>query len=569
MNTVHIELNSYTGEVRFFLNGIQTDPYSALSNFTYERVLENPKEILEAVARELNDDFQLELTATQWAFMKFEDAAVEFEDCNSCSIRQPSINLTSRERAEKLGEHLAPQTITVLVPGNPPQTRTYGNLTLCFTNEPSLDTHRELMEEQDIVSAAETLLINPLIGRSAKRAAAADSSFSVCHSLSPVLTVSLPKSIPAGDQAQVCVSVFPDGAPVPPVTVRSSNPDVASVLGTVIHAHNSGIANIQVFLPGENTPLYSRKILVEKKVYVSRIEIPRLDRPLPEGQIIDLDMAVFPPDATDAASLTCHSSAPDIAQFIENRLKLHKAGECEILITGKNVCYRKTIQVSARLQEYILSADHVELNLGQKYPIDVQCVPERCYNSAYTWITSDKTVAIVVEEDGLQYIKAIGMGSCVITCQSTDQSITSACTATVKSAMYQKKTLADYKKNAAALFGFARDFTSSAKKLIEDVSEKVETAYVKRTTPLDAFADMEYQFSGENGGGTIRIINNSQHPFLKACIYTACPARELTNGQQVTIIVGTNAASQKYPGYNLEDANLTVTVSGLAELPDM
>lgn len=568
MNAVHIELNSYTQEVRFFVNGAQTDPYSALSNFTYTQVLKNPEEILESVSRELNDDFELELTATDWEYKKIEDVAFDFEDCNSCTARQPSINLTSRERAEKLGEHLEAQTITVLTSGYLPPTRNYGNLTLCFTNDPAQATHRELTKEQDVLSAAEALLINPAIGSAAKAAGAKDSAFAVCYSLSPVLTVSFPKSIQAGDQMQVRVAAFPEGHPVPLVSVRSSNPDIASVNGMTIHAHNTGITNIQVFLLGENTPLHSQKIRVEKNVYVSRIEIPRLNGILPEGQTIDLDMIVFPPDASDVDSLNYHSSDPDIAQFIGKRLRLNACGECEILITGKKAFYSKTIQVSAKLQEYILSVEHAELNLGQKQPIDVQCIPSICYNSAYTWMTSDKTVAVVVEEEGLQYIKAIGMGSCIITCRSTDQSVKATCTATVKSAMYKKKTLADYKKNAVAMMGFARGVASSTKKMIDNVSEKAETAYAKRTAPIDAFADLEYQFSGENGNGTIHIVNHSPHPFLKACIYTACPARELTNGQQIAILVGTHAASQNYPGYTAERTSVTITVSGLVEMLD-
>lgn len=565
MNTVHIELNSYIQEVRFFVNGVQTDPYSALSNFTYEQVLKNPKEILEAISRELNDDFELELTATDWEYKKIEDIAFDFEDCNSCAPRRPSIDLTSRERAEKLGVNLEAQTITVLTSGHLPQTRNYGNLILCFTSDPAQATCTELANDQDIVSAAETLLINPAIGSAAKAAGEKDSSFAICYSLSPVLTVSFPKCIQSGEQMEVHVAAFPEEHPVPPVSVRSSNPDIASVDGTTIRAHNTGITNIQVFLLGENTPLHSQKIRVEKNVYVSRIDIPRLDGILPEGQTIDLDMTVFPPDASDVDSLEYHSSDPDIAQFIGKRLRLNACGECEIMITGKKSSYSKTIQVSAKLREYLLSVEHAELNLGQKQPIDVQCIPAICYNSAYAWTTSDKTVAIIMEEEGQQYIKAIGIGSCILTCRSADQSVKATCTATVKSAMYKKKTLADYKKNVVAMMGLARGFASSTKKMIDNVSEKAETAYAKRGAPIDAFADLEYQFSGENGNGTVHIVNHSAHPFLKACIYSACPARELTNGQQITILVGTHTASQNYPGYTAEKSSMTIMVSGLSE----
>lgn len=565
MNTVHIELNSYTQEVRFFVNGIQTDPYSALSNFTYEQVLKNPAEILEAVSRELNDDFELELTATDWEYRKIEDVAFDFEDCNSCSARQPAIDLSARERAEKLGEKLPVRTITVLTAGYVPQSKAYGNLTLCFTNDPAQATCTSLAKEADVLSAAEALLVNPAIGRAAKEAAAVDSSYAVCFSLSPVVSVSFPRSVQAGEQLRVRVTAFPEGQPVPPVTVRSSSPDIASVEGTVIHAHNTGITNIQVFLAGENIPFHSQKIRVEKNVYVSRIEVPNLEGTLPEGQTLSLDLRVFPPDASDAQNLKFHSSDPDVAEFEGNQLKLKASGECDILITGKKAFYSKKVRVSAKLQEYILSVDNLELNLGQRYPVEVQCVPEICYNSAYTWVSTDKTVAIVVEDEGQQYIKAIGMGTCSITCRSADQSVKAECTVTVKSAMYKKKTLADYKKDAAAVMGFAKGLASSAKKVAGNVVEKASAAYEKRTAPMDAFADVEVQFSGENGSGTVTIVNHSAHPFLKACIYTACPARDLSNGQSISILVGTTAAGKRHPGCTVEKTSMSVIVSGLEE----
>ena len=156
MNTAHIELNAYTQEVRFFINVIQTDPCSVLSNFTYAQVLQDPEEVLESVSRELNDDFELELTATDWEYKKIEDVAFDFEDCCSCSARQPAICLTSREWAERLGDHLPEQTFTVLATANLPQTRHYGNLTLRFTTDPAQATHKDLVGQQNIASAAET-----------------------------------------------------------------------------------------------------------------------------------------------------------------------------------------------------------------------------------------------------------------------------------------------------------------------------------------------------------------------------------------------------------------------------
>lgn len=566
MNPVHVELNSYTCEVRFFVDGVQTDPYSALSNFTYEHVLQYPGEILEEISRELNDDFELEVTATEWEYKKFEDAAFDCEDCVSCSKRAPSIDLSSEERAARLGGYLPQKTITVYCESVLPPEKRYGNILLRFTNDPSEADCKILAKEKDIVSAAETILVNASIGEAAKSAAKEDSALAVCYSLSPVVTVSFPKNIQAGEQMRVRISSFPENHPVPQVTVRSSNPDIASVSGNIINALNPGITNIQVFYAGENIPFHSQKIRVEKNIYVSKIEVPALDGILPEGKIIEINPVVFPPDATDAGNLKFVSSDPGIAEFGGNRMRFNSSGTCDIIITGKKAFFRKTITVSARVKEYILSDEEVELNIGQKKEINVRCIPEDCYNGAYEWLSSDTTVAIVICEEGQQFIKATGMGECVLTCVSKDRSVKALCSVSVKSAMYKRKTFADYKKSFSNIFGIAQETASSAKNIANTFAEKVEVAYSGKTQPVDAFADIEISFSGKNGRGTVSITNNSQNPFLRACIYTACPAVELSNGQPILILVGSHNAGKRFPGYSVQQTSLPVTVSGLEEL---
>ena len=181
MNTVLIELNSYTQEIRFFVNGVQTDPYSALTNFTYAQVLQNPQEVLDAVSRELNDNFDLEVTASEWEYKKIEDVAFDFADCNSCAARESVISLTSRQRAEKLGAFLPEQTISVLTSGSfLPQPRTYGTITLRATQDPGEATCTTLAQEREVLDAAEALLVNPAIGAAAREAAKQNASYAVC-----------------------------------------------------------------------------------------------------------------------------------------------------------------------------------------------------------------------------------------------------------------------------------------------------------------------------------------------------------------------------------------------------
>ena len=63
MNTVLLELNSYTQKAQIFLNGKEPSPYSELKNYKYKQLIEKPETVFAAIARELNDDFALSVVA--------------------------------------------------------------------------------------------------------------------------------------------------------------------------------------------------------------------------------------------------------------------------------------------------------------------------------------------------------------------------------------------------------------------------------------------------------------------------------------------------------------------------
>ena len=78
------------------------------------------------------------------------------------------------------------------------------------------------------------------------------------------------------------------------------------------------------------------------------------------------------------------------------------------------------------------------VNVGRMTPISVKVVPGDAYAVEYSWTSSDPSVAIVMEADGKAFIKAVGIGSCKLTCSSTDGQIKDECDIVVESIMYKQ-----------------------------------------------------------------------------------------------------------------------------------
>lgn len=463
MNRVKIVINSYAQQASLYINGSEPSPYSELANYRYDSFLKDPGTVLSAVAREINDEFSLSVCGNPFEVALFAQETKSLDFCTECIQIDPPVCLTSQQRAEILGDALPVAIHNVYVDKGdrvlPLEALQYGRISISFCqaepdsvgpvitvggNSPiryadsAVTIPYQLCTAQFLAAICETVLVNPIIGKAAVTASTPEKA--VCCLLMPLLAASMPEDMEVGTTAEMTVKSHPDGVEKPAVVLSSSNPDVLAVEGIMLNAVSAGTAIIQAFTSGENSPFFSQKITAYKHVYVSSIEIEGLDAVLCEGFSLTPQAKVIPADAEDASSVIWESSDPNVADFQAGALHLNKPGSCTITAKTRHASVSKKVTIVPKLRSLKITEPSIRVNVGRKVPIVVNITPTNAHNAFYTWKSTDSSVAIAEkDEDGRDILKAVGIGTCKLTCTSADNAIQDTCDVIVESIMYNRK----------------------------------------------------------------------------------------------------------------------------------
>lgn len=531
MNNVQINFNSYVQTAQILINGREPSVYSDLANYTYQHFSQAPDIVLDAIARELNDDFTLAVCGNLFECSLYSAAVTRNSYCAGCEATSPAVQMSSQKRAKHLDGILSSKVFNVglfsrdgVSVGIPSAPLCYGSVSLCFTKEPHQPLDLEFQISNDavsicvgtsivslprsvfngelLVSACETYLINPAIGQAVVRTDDATMDIAICSRLTPIVSAEFPAELESGAKADLAVTCYPPTASHVKIAIVSSDPDIISVDGLIATANNPGTTVVQAYIAGENKPFYSQNVVVRKTIYASSLVIEALDNPIHEGAVIPLRVTTVPVDASDANAIKWVSSDPAIAVVRDGNLIAKGSGSCIIRAKTAHVHADVKISVVPILRSIKISDPEVITNVGRSVPITVSAEPAGAFNVKYTWETSDNSVAVVVKEDGQEVIKAVGIGDCVITCVSEDGNLRDECQVHVESLMYKKK-----KKSSPLPFLFVAIFLVilwGGMKIIgsKDLSD-----------PYLTNADVDRQLP--NGTGTDTSELNNEPEYLK------------------------------------------------------
>ena len=104
MNIVDLTYNPLKKKSRILINGNTVSPYGEIANYLLEPFAFWAPRILDALARELNDEFEMKFTSTSVETSIMEKLAQENESCTSFTSADFAINLNMADRISELEE---------------------------------------------------------------------------------------------------------------------------------------------------------------------------------------------------------------------------------------------------------------------------------------------------------------------------------------------------------------------------------------------------------------------------------------------------------------------------------
>ncbi|MDE6017467.1 MAG: Ig-like domain-containing protein, partial [Muribaculaceae bacterium] len=216
-------------------------------------------------------------------------------------------------------------------------------------------------------------------------------------------------------------------------------------------------------------------------IAVTEVCFKRENLSMKVGGSTTLTPVFFPEYATDQ-SVTWSSSDTTIATVDEDgKVTAVAEGETVITVTSSN---EKTATIPVKVstdfiavESVTISAETLELKEGEIEKLTAEVSPEDATDTAVTWSSSNKAIA-TVDADG--NVKALKVGTAVITAATSNNDVTATCTVTVSPILAESVTL---NKNTAEL-KVGETVELSATVLPENTSDKT----VKWTSSDDTVA---------------------------------------------------------------------------------
>ncbi len=254
------------------------------------------------------------------------------------------------------------------------------------------------------------------------------------------------KTLKIGEEYTLVATVLPSNASIGTYSWKSSNTDVAEVANGKVTAKAAGEAVITVTTTdGAKTDTCTITVESEtsETVAVTGITLDKSTLDLNEGETGTLVATVAPENATNK-NFTFTSSDPTVASVEGNVVTAVKEGTATITVTTEDGNYTATCTVTVNpatvaVTGVTLNKTEVSLKVGASTTIKATIAPANATNKNRTRVSSDTSVA-TIDENGT--IKAVGVGTAVITVKTEDGGFEATCTVTVNPATIAVESVA-------------------------------------------------------------------------------------------------------------------------------
>ena len=497
MNRVKLKLNPYKDLNIASLNDKPLSPYSELNNYMKEPFLKWADKLLDAIERELNDDYRLVLAGEEFETKFMQDMQNDFDSCISYEKENYQINYSVRERyeiikqlADKYGVAIQADyyrmPVYTEIPAELPLDATVQgaleNSALFITNNinkvnlasggngakiivlisdkskvSSLGNMKYVWEiEEHRLSEVVNLITErfvkvPLIIDIAKRLEPKKDlmnsddaeKLSLATEIDMFVTVEDMEDIEVGKSFEPVFKTLPANEALPALRIATSNSKVLSVEENTLKALAVGRVVVEFYKADEIIPFARKEVTTFQDNFVQKIQLAVTEKQMGIGKRQRISLALIPEDAEDAKQVKWSINNSEIADIQANGEIIAKSAGV-VAITAETTKTKQTIEIEVlpNISNLSLSITNVELYVGQTQGVHVFASPSNCFNAEHEWKTSDKNVAIVEKiDDGSEIVRATGIGTCILTCKAVEGDCQASCNVKVESTFKKRENI--------------------------------------------------------------------------------------------------------------------------------
>lgn len=491
MNSVQIKLNPYSGMNTISINGCPLAAYSELNNYMREPFLIWAPKLLETIDRELNDDYELTLMAEAFEASLLEALQKDHTSCIKCKCEKFSLQSSPKERKNKIDKitqkylkdsvrterELAvyvdknvldyklvhdsnceiQEAFVVITDANNIHEEYVAATNVRFllvVSEGEKINYRKgtflwyLPEEkiQDVVEAMyEHFILIPSILETVEYVKSSDLQLPqeeqlelrLITEIEPIIFIDSISKIEKGTTVPISYSVIPNREIQPEIRVAIENEKIMAYdkKKMILQGLETGQTAIHFYRGEEVIPFQTMRLEVYQNHFAQKIMLSVDVSIMEVNQERKILCEAVPYDAEDISEFEWSVDRPDFAT-IDKQGMLHALNEgiCTVTVQGKLTSASIQVQILPSVKKIELSKEQISCYVGEETAIGVKIFPENCFDSSYKWITSDASVAAVERKsNGVEYVKANGIGNCSIICMTKDEKIKSICNVLVES----------------------------------------------------------------------------------------------------------------------------------------
>lgn len=505
MNRVQIKINPYAGIHVISLNGNPLPVYSELNNFMQEPFLTWAPKILEAIDRELNDDYQLEIVSEKFEAFLMEAFQKDDEECLSVTQKPFLLPMCVAERkkeVERLAEKYLQEDLQkqknrlffveenlqeevsvqgtdenafVVITNNRKKANTYleekaTQFVIVLADKESIQMKNggflwELPKEklsQVVEAIKERFELIPEILEKVQLLHKYQEAMSeeelqdlrLVTEVDPVCLVEAMQPIEVGEEAAIRYKVIPESETLPKLRCVVESDSILECREMCLRGISKGKTSISFYQGEAVIPFQTMQVEVYEKHLAQKLELSVKQTVMEAGKTQQISVSVTPKDAEDIPRFRWSVSDSEIAQ-VDSYGNIHalKEGTCVVTLQGEATSAEISLQVKPCAERIELSKKQIQCYVGEEKEIRAKVLPENCYSSEYQWFTTDSQVAVVDrKQDGTETVWAKGIGSCQVICRTTDGSVEALCQVLVESTFKKAEETAPWLKLCGVLF---------------------------------------------------------------------------------------------------------------------